>query len=197
MLILDTTGVTAYARGSRTEGLQLPAPLPRDARGRLQFVNESLTMEVAGSICRGTWNPLVLSCEPGGEITAARNTLEANAWPPFFDRVHIGEMDVIAEADGRTRIYDSAHKPLNAVDDWGSDLASACNATRVLATGARDRDAPDSLALYDIVNRTPARVSDPIEFSGPVTALSSNLAVARNLSTGRYEAFSLTVDCGR
>jgi hypothetical protein len=44
-------------------------------------------------------------------------------------------------------------------------------------------------------------LSDPGEFLGPVTALwptkDGALVVARNISTGRYEAYSIAVDCGR
>lgn len=191
MLILDVNGVTRYERGSRVEGLQMPSTLPRDARGRLVVEGDSLVMEVPGFICRGTWKPLALSCEAGGEFTPARNTLE-----DAYSHVKIGDTDVVAEIDGRAHLYDAAHKPIALIDDWGSDLAAVCNSTRILATGPGDRESHDFVALYEIVNRSATRVSDPVEFPGPVTALSSNLAVVRNLSTGRYEAYSLTVDCG-
>jgi hypothetical protein len=196
MLILDINGVTRYDHRSRVEGLQIPSALPRDARGKLEVANESLTMEVPGSTCRGTWKPLALTCESGGEFSSARNTLETTGSPPYFSRVRVGETDVVAETDGRTHLYDASHKPVATVDEWGSDLAAACLSTRILATGAGDRESRDSLALYEIANRAPVRVSDPVEFPGPVTALSSSLAIARNLSTGRYEAYSLTVDYG-
>jgi hypothetical protein len=196
MLILDINGVARYDHRSKVEGLQMPSALPRDARGRMEIANDSLTVEVPGSTCRGTWRPLALTCESGGEFSPARNTLEAAGSPPYFSRVRIGEMDAVAEIDGRTHLYDAAHKPVATADEWGSDLATACASTRILASGPGDQESRDFVALYEIVKRAPARVSDPVEFTGPVTALTSSLAIARNLSTGRYEAYSLTVDCG-
>jgi hypothetical protein len=196
MLILDINGVARYDHRSKVEGLQMPSALPRDARGRMEVANESLTVEVPGSTCRGTWKPLALTCESGGEFSPARNTLEAAGAPPYFSRVRIGETDAVAEIDGRTHLYDAAHQLVATVDEWGSDLAAACASSRILASGAGDQESRDSITLYEIVKRAPARVSDPVEFPGPVTALTSSLASARNLSTGRYEAYSLTVDCG-
>ena len=197
MLILDSNGLTRYENRTWTEALKLPGPLPRDARGRLQVANESLMVEVPGSSCQGTWKPLVLTCESGGAFTLGRNTMEAAGWPPYFSEARIGDTDVVAEADGRVHVYDSAHMSTGAFDGWGGDVAATCDSTRILATTAADWEAADSLALYELVNRLPVRTSDPVEFPGPVTALSSTVAVARNLSTGRYEAYSLTVDCGR
>ena len=197
MLILDTNGVARYDHRSKVEGLQMPSALPRDARGRMQVANESLTVEVPGSTCRGTWKPLALTCESGGEFSSARNTLETAGSAPYFSRVRIGETDAVAEVDGRTHLYYASHNPIATIDEWGSDLAAACASTRILASGAGDRESRDSVALYEIVKQAPARVSDPVEFPGPVTALTSSLAITRNLSTGGYEAYSLTVDCGR
>lgn len=89
---------------------------------------------------------------------------------------------------------------------WGSDLASlrsSCGGgTQVLATQAED-DGVDSVRAYEFPDRDPVPVSAPLEFSGSIIALwteskgNAGLAVTRNLKTGNYEAFRLTVSCGQ
>ncbi len=80
------------------------------------------------------------------------------------------------------------------------DTVAACG-TEVLASGPGPMDAEDTVALYDISGSQPAALSETVRFRGPVTALwpaaGGSLAVIRNLSTGRYEAYLLTVDCDR
>ena len=110
-----------------------------------------------------------------------------------------------AELDGRTHLYDSLKKPAGAFDMWGDDFAAVltgCGAGRViLASSPAARDAADSVTAFEIVDRKPVELSDPAEFSGPVTALwpapGGAVAIARDLATGRYAAYSLTLDCGR
>lgn len=184
MLVLDTAGVTRYERrtGKWERMEQAPASVAavRDPRGRLEVAGDSVAVYTPGGTCRGAWNPLELRCEAGtGEFmldqhpvhfTAERNTLEATEWPP------------------------------RGFETWGSDFApieSSCAGHRVAASGTGAWNAADFVALYDVVDGAPVRVSDAAEFPGPVTALWPAFAVVRNLSTGRYEAYSLTVDCGR
>ena len=188
MVILDATSITRYDHRERAESKALPMTLPRDPRGRLEILGESMTMHLPGSTCRGTWKPIAFTCEPGGEFASGRNTLENGGG---FGRTRIGDDEVVAEVDGRVHIYDSAHKPAGALEGWGSDLVAVCG-TRVLASAAGERE---SLAMYEVANRAPVRVSDPVDFPGPITALSPAIAIVR--TTGRYEAYSLTVDCGR
>jgi hypothetical protein len=184
MLVLDTTGVTRYERRTgKWEKVEL-APTAvaavRDPRGRLEVTGDSLAAYLPGGTCRGTWKPVELRCEAGTSefmldqhavhFAPARNTLEAAEWPA------------------------------GGFETWGSDFApieSSCAGHRVAASGTGAWDAADFVALYDVVSGAAVRVSDAVEFPGPVTALWPSLAVVRNLSTGRYEAYSLTVDCGR
>jgi hypothetical protein len=196
MLVLDTAAVTRYDHGQRMETIPINILMPRDPRGRIEIAGESLTLQVPGSVCKGTWKPLAIKCEPGGEIVSGRNTLEVADLPAHFSRVQAGEITLLAEADGRVHVYDATRKPI-AVSNEAGDIAAACGSVRFLVSGAGDRESLDSLALFELANANLLRVSDPVEFPGPITALTPTLAVARNLSTGRYEAYSLTVDCGR
>ena len=208
MFVLDTSGVSRYERRDGKwdrVGVLPAASTVRDPRGRLDLEGDSLTIQLPGTTCRGTWNPSVsLHCDAGSLLAAARNTLEAADAPAHFSAVRTKDILLLAEMDGRTHIYDSSGKPAAAFEGWGSDFVAmqgGCAANRVAATSASFGDATDSIALYDVVNNAPVRLSDPAEFSGPVTVLwpakDGALAVARNISTGRYEAYSIAVDCGR
>jgi hypothetical protein len=70
----------------------------------------------------------------------------------------------------------------------------------VLATlpGAGERD---GIQAFTIVNRAPLPVTPILEFPGAITALwvsgGATVAVTRNSVTGKYEAYLLTVACGR
>jgi hypothetical protein len=196
MLVLDINGLTRYEHRARVESVPVVKGVSRDPRGRVEIAGQTLTISIPGAVCHGTWKALALTCENGGET---RNTLESGSWAPYFSYAQIGTDHLLAQIDGRTHIYDADRKPAGTIDEWGSDFIPACSGTRILATGAGDRESRDFVALYDLTNRTPVRVSDPLEFPGPVTALWEYpaRAVVRNLSTGRYEAYSLTMDCGR
>jgi hypothetical protein len=204
MLVLDTLGVTRYeqreSKWQKAEGTALEIPPVRDPRGRLTLEENSVIAEVPGLMCRGAWKPaLALECQPGGRFTAGRNTIEEAGWPAYFTHAEIGGDHVIAETDGRIYVYDVARKQLAVSSAW-SDFAvvsSSCTGAKIIAADST----PNSLAIFELVNHNPIRVSDPNEVPGPVTAMwlsgSAALAVVRNKSTNRYEAYSIGVDCGR
>ncbi len=169
MLVLDTAGVTRYERrdwqmGRRGNGV---APLRnvRDPRGRMEIAEESLTVQLPGTTCQGSWKPsLAFRCESGTVFTAGRNTFEALV--PFFSDAQIGGVHLVAETDGRTHIYDGAQTASGTIDDWGSDLAalSTCAGPRVAATGIGESG--DTVTLFDLIHAVPIRVSDPADFPG-------------------------------
>jgi hypothetical protein len=202
LLILDTAGIGRYTRRegkwARTDWFEM-ATAVRDPRGRLEISGANLTASIPGATCRGAWDPqLTVTCESGGMFTAGRNTIESPDWAPLYSQAQLGDDFLLAETDGRTRIYDAGRKPAASFRDWGSDFVKpAGGCAGVLAAGPGDRASADFVALYDVVNRAPVRISDPAEFAGPVVALWPGLAIIRNLSTRRYEAHTLTMDCGR
>jgi hypothetical protein len=113
---------------------------------------------------------------------------------------------LFATVDGRIHLLDGSTDQAVASPGWGSDIASVHSGCgtggQVLATGAGE--APnDSIRAFEIPARDPVAVSAPLEISGRVTAFwtessgSSAVAVVRNSDTGGYEAFRLTVTCGR
>ncbi len=206
MLVLDTAGVWLYSRNAGKWERSAQAPIStnvRDPRGRLQVSGDIVSIDVPGITCKGPANlSSSIHCEEGGRFTAGRNTLSSDG-REFFTTADIGGDTLVAELDGRTHIYDAAHTAQGVFDVWGSDFVgvSACGARLVLAATDNDRRSPDSVALYDFSNRATVRVSDPVEFAGPVTALwpagDGALAVVRNLKSGKYAAYNLALDCSR
>jgi len=208
MLVLDTAGLVRYERREgkweRAAAVELPVVI-RDPRGRLETSADSITIQEPGTACTV---PIKMTspaqCEDGGQFKATRNTQDLHDWRgEFFSSAELGGDSVVAEVDGRIHIYDGAHAPQAVFDGWGSEFAmiAACGGRHIAATAAGDAASSDSIALYELANRTPMRVSEPIGFPGPVTALwpagDGAMAVARNLSTGKYAAYSLTLDCSR
>lgn len=128
---------------------------------------------------------------------------------PFFTAAKVDEngteLWLLAGVDGRIRLFNGVNETTATFGNWGSDIASVksgCDAGwQVLATRPGDVTETDAVQAYEIVARQAVAVSDPLELPGPVTALWSGendaTAVVRNLKTQRYEAYSLSVDCGR
>lgn len=109
--------------------------------------------------------------------------------------------------DGRAVLFDPEAKKMEWFTNWGSDIAGMAtncgHGWQLLVTGAGDWTVPDTIQAFEFPDRQPVAVSSAVNFSGPVTALwsagdsSAAIAVARNLKTGMYEAYSLTLSCGR
>jgi hypothetical protein len=206
MLVLDTAGVSLYNRNAGKWERIAAAPIPvnlRDPRGRMEVSGEALTIHVPGSTCSGSAKLAAsIRCEDGGRFKAGANTLVASQGESFSS-AEVGGDTLVAELDGRTHVYDAARMPQGVFDGWGSDfvMLAGCGGKHVLATSAVDQHSADAITLYDLVNRAPVRVSDPLEFAGPVTALwpagDGALAVVRNLATGKYAAYNLALNCGR
>jgi len=112
---------------------------------------------------------------------------------------------LFAATDGFVHIIDgTSDQPLRLL--WGSDVASvktACGAGwQVLATGA-EQNAGDSVRAFELPDRDPVPVSAAVDFSGGISALwteargDTAVAVTKNLLTGSYEAFRLSVACNQ
>ena len=112
-----------------------------------------------------------------------------------------------AALDGKTYVYDDSGKSEGAIDGWGSDIAgikTGCGSGwQVLATRPGDWTAVDSLAAYEIVVAKAVATGEPIDFPGPVTGLSPSSggrtadAVVLDRGTGLYEAYTISLSCGR
>lgn len=119
--------------------------------------------------------------------------------------VRSGARWVVASLEGRTLFYEEPSSPPAVFFGWGSDLASIesdCDdRMRVLATRPGDWTETDAIQAFEILERQPVAASDSTEFLGPVLALWQTQdprvanAVVRNLKTGQYEAYSLSISC--
>jgi len=113
---------------------------------------------------------------------------------------------LFAGVDGALRLTDGATERVIAPRGWGSDVAavlSGCGGPQAVITAAGDSNAADSVVVLDVPEREPIVVSQPLEFSGPVTALwsapdgATALAVSKNLKAEQYEAYTLTLACSQ
>jgi hypothetical protein len=138
-----------------------------------------------------------------------------HAVPAFYTAAEFDERGqvfwVLALVDGRAQLFDPSWGAASANTGiaWGSDLAgidARCGpAAQILATrpgsDGTPGSEPDAIQTFSFADRAPQPVTAPVVFSGPVTALwtfggNSALAVSKDLSTGRYAAYVLTVACG-
>ena len=112
--------------------------------------------------------------------------------------------------DGRVHLNDGSNDRVlssSATSDWGTDIAaikSSCGGgTQILVSNAGDDTAMNSLRAFEIPDREAVQVSAAADFPGPITALwthgdgSAVTAVAHNLRTGSYEAYSVSVTCNQ
>jgi hypothetical protein len=81
-------------------------------------------------------------------------------------------------------------------------MGSICGSTsEFLASGSGDDTQADSVQAFEMQPAGPVAVSAELGFPGPVVALHSALAapraVVRNLSTGNYEAYRLSITCAQ
>ena len=131
---------------------------------------------------------------------------------PFYSAAVLeksgSEFLVLSGVDGRIRTFDGVNeRVLGGATGWGSDIAtvkSGCGSgSQVLVSGTGDDTAADSLRAFEFPERDPVAVSAGADFNGPILALwpspdgSSATAVARNLKTGAYEAYTVSVNCNQ
>src|SRR5450432_678922 len=113
---------------------------------------------------------------------------------------------LLATVDGQVHLLDGSTDQVVEKLGWGSDIASVhsgCGSGwQVLATGRGD-GRNDFARAFEIAGREPVAASAPLDVSGVITALWTEsggtgvVAVAQNSESGIYEAFRLTVACGR
>jgi hypothetical protein len=131
---------------------------------------------------------------------------------PFYsativDQDHAQPVLLAAATDGKTYLYNDAGKSEGTIDGWGSNIAgikTACGSGwQVLATRPGDWTVVDSLAAYEIVDRNAVAIGEPIDFPGPVIGLSpapdgrTADAVVLDRDAGLYEAYTISLSCGR
>jgi hypothetical protein len=116
---------------------------------------------------------------------------------------------VFSGTDGRTRLYQhDLSAPTAVFNGWGGNLAavhSGCGSgSQALVSAPTDSTRPDSIQAFDIAGREAMAVSSTVELAGAVQALwtagkngDTVNGIMRSPATGMYEAFTLSVSCGR
>lgn len=227
MLVLEPARVACYRRKDERWEMRQSLPLPerlassRDARGRLILDKESFSVYLPGLFCTGSAGSLSMECKPrearwpfefgSAELAKGRNFFSPKNLPAFFSAAAAEEQGnvfwILAGVDGRTLLFDKSLAAIGSFGGWGSEIAgveSGCGRGRqVLATLRGDSLESEAVQAFEFVNRHAAAVSPPLELPGLVTAFwpsasrDSAYAVARNIKTGRYAAFHISVVCGR
>ena len=219
LIVLEPAEVVFYARKDarweRRQAIALPQRVwPRDLRGRLAVEGDTLQAFLPGLACKGKTQPEpALQCEEsdapwpaGAPLAKGRNYFEPEKLPPFYSAARVGDYSLAAGTDNRTQWFDNATAASGSFGGWGSDIAAVetgCGRGRqVLATRPGDANETDAVQAFELAGRQPVAVSPALEFSGPVTAMwasgpASAVAIARDLKTGQYAAFRISLTCSR
>jgi len=129
---------------------------------------------------------------------------------PFYDAVTLprpgGALWITTALDGTVHLLDGATDTAIR-PGWGTAMAavrSNCGSGwQVLASGAGDYTAADTVTPIEFTERAPAAAGESAEFPGPVMELwdtndpATAIAIVRNLESNEYEAYALTVACGQ
>lgn len=112
------------------------------------------------------------------------------------------DTDIYTNLDGRTRLFEEIDTPFAIVDGLGSELATIqtkCgDGWQVLTTRPGDWTEADAIQAYEIQDHQLVPVGAAADVPGPVMSLDdSGIALVRNLKTGKYEAYNITITCGR
>lgn len=207
-----------------SDQLPIQQPPQRDGRGFLFAGIDSQAAYLPGELCtlsaldKKGWN-CVPSADPMPVRTVSSDLMAGKilgAWISAAQFETGGKPRLIVTGqDGLARLYEDAAQPVAFFPDWGSQVASiysGCGSGwQLLVTGTGDWTQPDKIQAVDLADSRPQTVSDPMEFPGPILALHTQgprtsdnapsnaraVAVDRNLQTGRYEAYLLSIACSR
>ncbi len=112
------------------------------------------------------------------------------------------ELDPPAVRECRPSLKLSLVPPIPAHGQF-TGIRSMCGVgTQILASGAGDYSQPDTVQAFESLSGTFVPVSEEFTFPGPVSLHNAATtifptAVVRNLHTGNYEAYRLSISCGR
>jgi hypothetical protein len=208
---------------TRSERLPLQRDPERELRGFLVLAADlSKTAYLPGELCRAAslaatgW-----SCEKHSrqipaqtitpDVTLGKKTGE---WTSTAKLEREGKRRIVVIGqDGLARVYEDGPEPVAVFRNFGSEIASLYSGCgtgwQLLVTGKGDWTKADEIQAMEIRERQTQAVSAAMEFPGPVIALhtpatkplddasanASAIAIDRNLQTGRYEAYRLTITC--
>jgi hypothetical protein len=199
-ILMNGSQVTAFLPGTRCNGSTSPPSLDCHASDDPWQIDTG-TMSAFFSPRRNFFTGILAGQNAGGSVL------------PFFSAATWQAGDtrqwIFTGTDGRARLYQyDLGSPAALFNSWGSNIAavhSGCGSGwQVLASAPTDLVRPDTIQAVEIAGREALPVSAPLELSGAVQAFwtsgkNSELAhgITQSPATGRYEAFTLTINCGQ
>jgi hypothetical protein len=169
IFVLHTDKVAVWERdtGRLVETAEISAPPVRDPRGRLVIADNALEAYLPGATCRGSLQPLTLSCD--------------NSTGDFPD-----EGTMVHFTPGRNTISPVVRDDMVTMCP-GKVLVAERDDALVLRKG--DTQISETVELGGVVTALWQAALSP--------GGGGALAVARNSKTRQYAAYLLSVDCGR
>jgi hypothetical protein len=199
-LIVNGSQLTAFLPGTRCTGSSSPPTLECRASDDPWQIDSS---GLAGffSPRRNFFTGILAGSSAGASVI------------PFFSGATWQSGDLkqwlFTGTDGRARFYQyDLSAPIAIFSGWGGNMAairSPCGSgTQLLMSSPNDSVRPDAVQAVEVLGREALPVSTPIELAGPVQAMwtaGKNREFVNGVmlspETGRYEAFTLNVSCGR
>jgi hypothetical protein len=159
--------------------------------------------------CAERQRPWPIGIENGG-LDTVRNHFTTPEGLAFYSAAPLGGAAearwLVADRDGALTWLDAARRVLGNAT-FGDDvagLAAACGADSALVSVQRAPGADgDALQMYQAIRRRLVPAGSPLGLAGHVTALWSTsgadaaTVVVRDAGDARYEAFQISIACGR
>jgi hypothetical protein len=207
-----------------SEHLPTHQPAERGGRGLFAMGIDSQAVYLPGELCRISFvDRKGWSCEKTADHMPVRTVSpealagkKSGAWSSAAQFETEGKTKIMVTGqDGIARLYEDGAEPVAVFSNWGSELASVYSGCgsgwQLLVTGKGDWTKADEIQAIDIKDRRARSVSVSMEFPGPIVALHTPatrtadnaaanamaVAVDRNLETGRYEAYQLSITCSK
>jgi hypothetical protein len=188
----------------------------RDLRGVVWHSVDASGGHYPGEACRSGMQPW--SCEPSTMYLRPSSVdwelVENRKLPPWLSAAQFEtngqDALVITGEDGLARVYSQGPEAITTIPGWGSEIASTHSGCgrgwQILATGKEDWSTPDSVTGIEIDSERVTKVTESVDLPGPVITLHETasdkkpdrdmaIAVVKNLHTGFYEVYRLTITC--
>ncbi len=229
ILVLGPSKVSVYKRdavsqGSREIPVDLPAPMPRDPRGRIVADQAgAATLLFPGSRCTGTpahgfacfksdelW-PLTADGRLRGRFVAGRNHFDAASVDlrqpepirSFFSAGRVGEgpgaILIVEGTEGSTRIYDATLLEKGSSSLFGTQLTQIASECGPILLQVREEETESLIEVIGVENQQPIPIGDPIRLHS-VTAIwpsarAKAIVVCRNNASGRFALYLVEIAC--
>jgi hypothetical protein len=224
LLVLDAASVALYRQEGQDWERASSRPLPpgrvwpRDLRGRLSVEDDDFKLFLPGITCSGRLNQPTLGCAEGRQawplglenngVEPGRNHFSTAEGVTFYNAATLGVDSgarwLIADRSGTLSFLDSSRQLLSragTAEDVVGVAAPCAPDTYVIA--GEPSEGQDALRLFQVVRQRLIPVAAPVFVTGKLTALwaapgaNAATAIAHDVSSGRYEAFLVSLSCGR